>query len=255
MWKPFALDRDKKYPLILYVYPGPQSEQVPVTFGQGLMNNNMTLAQLGFVVIHFGIRGGSYQRPLAYSRYGENNMRDYPVDDLRTTVEQMIERYKFIDRDRVGIYGVSSGGYETVTAMCKLPHLFKVGVAVSGLHDPRIYEKWWNDMFNGVSRLENEQGEVHWTSNVAQGNMELVSELQGQLLIMQGECDPNVHPAHAARLVDALMAAGKRFDYLLIPGKDHGWSRHPNYELFMTWSYFARHLMGDERGDVNLYTP
>jgi dipeptidyl aminopeptidase/acylaminoacyl peptidase len=253
MWKPFDLDPEKKYPLVAFVYPGPQDEGFPLTFFNGTVNNHIHLAQYGFVVIWAGNRGGSYKRPLEYSEYYRANMRDYPLEDNKRFIEQMAERYPFIDINRIGIWGGSSGGFEAAAAMLSFPDFYKVGVTRSGLHDPSLYHTWWNDLFQGMKNINGDGEDSRWEAVRTPGNLELASRLKGRLLILHSEMDINCHPAHAARLVDALMAAGKRFDYFVVPGAGHMWGSRWQYEQRLIWDYFIRNLMGDERMSVNLF--
>jgi dipeptidyl aminopeptidase/acylaminoacyl peptidase len=253
MWKPFDLEPRVKYPVVSFVYPGPQDERIPLTFFQGAVNNHVHLAQFGFVVIMTGNRGGSYKRSLAYSEYYRGNMRDYPLADNRGAIRDLAERYAFMDIDRVGIWGGSSGGFMAAAAMFTYPDFYKVGVARSGLHDPSLYHGWWNDQFQGMDAERVEGGETRWVSRKTPSNLKIAKNLKGHLLILHSEADRNCHPAHAARLVDALMAAGKRFDYFLVPGSGHGWGNRWPYEQRLIWDYFIRHLMGDHRSGVDLF--
>ncbi len=251
MYKPCDFDPDRKYPVISHVYPGPQDELVPLTFMSAL-NNNAHLAQYGFIVVHAGNRGGSYKRSLEYSEYYRGNLRDYPVEDNRAVIEELAQRHDWIDVDRVGIWGGSSGAYAALTGMLEYPDFYKVCVARSGPHDPSIYHAWWNDRFQGMSRLVSGDGSVRWLTESAKGNLDLARNLKGRLLLVHSEMDENVHPAHAARMARALMTANKRFDYFVVPGAGHGWGRNYAYVQRMMWTYFVRHLMGDDRWDADI---
>jgi len=252
VWKPYDFDPDRSYPIVSFVYPGPQDELVPLTF-QGALDNNAHLAQYGFIVVHFGNRGGSYKRPLEYSEYYRGNLRDYPVEDNRAAIEQLGRRYAWIDMDRVGIWGGSSGAYAAVTGMLTYPDFYKVCVARSGPHDPGIYHAWWNDRFQGVSGGASEDGSIRWLTDRARSNLELAGSLKGRLLLIHSEMDRNVHPAHSARMARALMAANKRFDYFVVPGAGHGWGSNWAYVQRMMWTYFVHNLMGDTRWDVDIF--
>ncbi len=115
MWKPFDFDPNKKYPIIANVYPGPQTESITFTFAPTAVPQQ--LAQLGFIVIQIGNRGGSPQRSQEYQGYGYFNLRDYALADKKAGIEQLAARYKWIDLDKVGIYGHSGGGFLTAAAM------------------------------------------------------------------------------------------------------------------------------------------
>lgn len=252
MWKPYDFDPDLEYPTIAFVYPGPQDELVPLAFVDAF-DNNAHLAQYGFIVVHFGNRGGSYKRPLAYSEHYRGNLRDYPVEDTRAVIEQLAERHDYVDIDRVGIWGGSSGAYAAVTSMLTYPDFYKVCVARSGPHVPGIYHAWWSDQFQGMSRVPSGEGDFAWVTEQAGGNPELAGNLKGRLLLIHSEMDENVHPAHSARMARALMAANKRFDYFVVPGAGHSWGPNWTYVQRMMWTYFVNHLMGDKRWDVDIF--
>jgi dipeptidyl-peptidase-4 len=132
MYKPFDFDPGKEYPVITYVYPGPQTEAVPKSFS--LSGDEVGLAQMGFIVVVAGHRGGHPDRSRWYHTYGYGNLRDYPLADKKATIEQLASRHDFIDGGRVGIYGHSGGGFLTTAALLQYPDVFDVGVASSGNH-------------------------------------------------------------------------------------------------------------------------
>jgi dipeptidyl-peptidase 4 len=150
MWKPFDFDSTKKYPVIANVYPGPQTESVNFTFSPSGVPQQ--LAQLGFIVIQIGNRGGSPQRSQEYQGFSYYNLRDYALADKKTGIEQLASRHKYIDLDRVGIYGHSGGGFLTAAAMMLPPYneFFKVGVSESGNHDNNIYNQNWSEQYHGL---------------------------------------------------------------------------------------------------------
>jgi dipeptidyl-peptidase-4 len=150
LWKPFDFDPKKKYPVIAHVYPGPQQEGVTHTFAA--YSTNMQLAQLGFVVIQVGHRGGTPERSKAYHSYGYYNLRDYALADKKAAIEQLAARQPYIDLDRVGIYGHSGGGFLSAAALLQKPYneFFKVAVASSGNHDNNIYNDNWSERYHGL---------------------------------------------------------------------------------------------------------
>ncbi|MGK0153284.1 MAG: dipeptidyl-peptidase-4, partial [Neolewinella sp.] len=154
MWKPFDFDETKKYPLIVHVYPGPQTEGVTHTFSS--THRLQELAQVGFIVIQVGHRGGTPTRSKAYGSYGYFNMRDYPLEDKKTAIEQLAARHGFIDIDRIGIFGHSGGGFLTATALLKKPYnrFFKVGVSTAGNHDNNIYNNYWSERYHGLKKAK-----------------------------------------------------------------------------------------------------
>jgi dipeptidyl aminopeptidase/acylaminoacyl peptidase len=153
MWKPFDFDPKKKYPVIANVYPGPQTEGVVHRFSAH--STNMQMAQLGFIVIQVGHRGGSPERSKAYHSFGYFNLRDYGLVDKKAAIEALAARHSFIDLDRVGIYGHSGGGFMSAAAVLQKPYneFFKAAVASSGNHDNNIYNDNWSETYHGLKEV------------------------------------------------------------------------------------------------------
>lgn len=259
MWKPFDFDPKKKYPIICHVYPGPQTEGVTHTFAVG--SGNQQLAQLGFIVIQVGHRGGTPTRSKAYASYGYYNLRDYGLADKKIAVEQLAARYPFIDIDRVGIYGHSGGGFMSAAALLQKPYndFFKVAVASAGNHDNNIYNDNWAERYHGLKEVPAEKKETGEPAPIdtkfeikVPTNAELADNLKGRLLLVHGEVDNNVHPANTMRLVDALIKANKRFDMLILPGKRHGFADYQPYFTQRMWEFFSEHLIGDRQMGADL---
>lgn len=255
MYKPFNFDPNKKYPIISNVYPGPQMEQVPRTFSID-ENSNHSLAQLGFIVINIGHRGGSIYRHKHYHNFGYGNLRDYALKDDKFAIEQLANRYSFIDINRVGIYGHSGGGFMAATALMTYPNFYKVAVSASGNHDNNIYTQWWNETHHGVKQKEIESVEngkevtrYEFECKIPT-NLELAKNLKGNLMLITGDEDVNVHPANTIRMADALIKANKRFDLFIMPGKDHGLGS--KYYLKLIQYYFADHLLNDRQNNIDI---
>jgi dipeptidyl aminopeptidase/acylaminoacyl peptidase len=241
MYKPFDFDPSKQYPIILYVYPGPQTESVTKTFSP--RSANVALANVGFIVIEVGNRGGNPQRSKWYHNFGYGNLRDYGIPDKKAAVEQLAKRHAWIDLSRVGIYGHSGGGFMTAAAMFGFPDFFKVGISESGNHDNGIYNRWWSEKHDGVREVEDEEGEVTFEYDIDK-NQDIAANLKGQLLLITGDIDNNVHPANTYRVVDALIKANKRFDFILLPGLRHGFGAVEPYVFWRRVDYFSQHLLG-----------
>lgn len=250
IYKPFDFDPKRKYPIITRVYPGKQGEFVPKAFEP--WRTEIYLAQLGFILVQFGNRGGTPERSLWYKEYGRGDLRDYGLADKKVVIEQLADRFDYIDIDRVGMYGGSSGGYMTASAMLVYPDFFKVGVAISGPHDGDIYFHIWHERYQGVKQIVGEDGEVTWEST-APTNIEIAENLKGRILLIHGEMDDNCHPAHSARLADAFIKAGKRFDYFVIPGADHGYRNSWRYLYRLIGDYFVEHLLGDRIESIEMF--
>ncbi|MBK6797526.1 MAG: DPP IV N-terminal domain-containing protein [Acidobacteria bacterium] len=249
MYKPFDFDSTRRYPIIAFVYPGPQTESVTKAFSP--RNANVALAQFGFIVIEVGNRGGNPQRSKWYHTFGYGNLRDYGLADKKAAIEQLARRYPFVDLDRVGIYGHSGGGFMSTAAMLVYPDFFKVAVSSSGNHENNIYNRWWSEKHHGVKEVTDKDGNVKFEYTIEK-NSELAKNLKGNLMLVTGDIDDNVHPANTLRMADALIKANKRFDMLMIPGKRHGYADATNYFFWIRADYFCRHLLGDASTSVDM---
>ncbi|MFB6098096.1 MAG: DPP IV N-terminal domain-containing protein [Salinibacter sp.] len=249
MYKPFNFDPEKKYPVITYVYPGPQTEAVPKFFDTS--GDEVGLAQLGFIVVVVGHRGGHPDRSRWYHTYGYGNLRDYALKDTKTALKRLARRHDYIDGDRVGIYGHSGGGFMTTAAMLQYPNFFKVGVASSGNHQNDVYNRWWSETHHGVERVVSDSGTVSFEFSIGK-NSELAGNLKGDLLLTTGTIDNNVHPANTYRMAKALIEAGKRFDLFVFPGQRHGYDDMEDYWFWRRADYFVEHLLGDEPKSTNI---
>lgn len=246
MYKPFDFDSTKKYPLIEYVYPGPQTEAVNKAFGRGFDRTDR-LAQMGFVVITLGNRGGHPARSKWYHNYGYGNLRDYGLADKKAVAEQLADRYKYIDIDRVGIHGHSGGGFMSTAAMLVYPDFFKVAVSSAGNHDNAVYNRWWSEQHHGVKEVISDKGDTSFLYSIEK-NPDLAKNLKGKLMLSHGDIDNNVHPANTIRMANALIRANKRFDLVILPGQRHGYGDMTEYFFWRQADYFAEHLLGDKTG-------
>lgn len=240
MYKPFDFDDSKRYPIIEYVYPGPQTESVTKTFSP--RNLNVALANVGFIVIEVGNRGGNPQRSKWYHNFGYGNLRDYGLADKKAAVEQLAKRYPWIDGNLVGIYGHSGGGFMTAAAMFGYPEFFKVGISESGNHDNSIYNRWWSEKHDGVKEVEKDD-KVTFEYQIDK-NQDIAKNLKGHLLLMTGDIDNNVHPSNTYRVVDALIKANKRFDMIVLPGMRHPYTGDADYVYWRRVDYFSEWLLG-----------
>ncbi|RLJ80369.1 S9 family peptidase [Pedobacter alluvionis] len=252
MYKPFDFDPNKKYPIIEYVYPGPQTEAVNKAFSKS-MDRTERLAQFGYIVITVGNRGGNPSRSKWYHTYGYGNLRDYGLADKKTAVEQLAAKYSYIDESKVGITGHSGGGFMSTAAMLVYPDFFKAAVSNAGNHDNSIYNRWWSEKHHGVKETISLKGDTSFKYSIDK-NPDLAKNLKGHLLLMHGDVDNNVHPANSIRVANALMKAGKRFDFLIIPGQRHGFGDMTEYAFWKLADHFNKYLIGDfsDPSDVDL---
>lgn len=250
MYKPFNFDASKIYPIIEYVYPGPQTEAVNKSFGRS-MDRVDRLAQLGYIVITVGNRGGHPARSKWYHTYGYGNLRDYGLADKKAAIEQLADRYSFIDANRVGITGHSGGGFMSTAALLVYPDFFKVAVSAAGNHDNSIYNRWWSEKHHGVKEIVSAKGDTTFKYSIDK-NSDLAKNLKGHLLLMHGDIDNNVHPANSIRVANALIKAGKRFDFMIVPGQRHGFGDMTEYMFWRLADYFNNYLLGDFSQSVNV---
>lgn len=250
IYKPFDFDSTKVYPICDYVYPGPQVEANNISWSRGFTRTDR-LAQLGFIVITVGNRGGHPDRSKWYHNYGYGNLRDYGLEDQKYAIQQLGARYSWIDLNRVGIHGHSGGGFMSTAAMLKYPDFFKAAVSCAGNHDNSIYNRWWSEQHHGITEKV-EAGDTTFVYSI-ETNPEIASNLKGHLMLVHGDIDNNVHPANTIRVVNALIRANKRFDMMILPGQRHGFGDMNEYFFWRMADYYCEWLMGSsKRDEVNI---
>lgn len=240
MFTPSDLDSTKKYPVVNYIYPGPQGGSVRGRAFRASRGDHQALAELGFIVV--AIDGTCNElRSKAFHDECYGNMADNTLPDQIGGLEQLSQRHPFLDLDRVGIWGHSGGGFATASALFRYPEFYKVGIAESGNHDNRNYEDDWGERYIGLLK-QTESGSSNYTN---QANQEFAPNLQGKLLLAHGGMDDNVPPYNTYLVVEALIKANKDFDLIILPNQRHGFRGQAG--LYMTrrrWDYFVQHLMG-----------
>jgi len=241
LYKPFDFDPSKKYPLIEFVYPGPQTESVNKTFSP--KSPNVPLTQLGFIVIEVGARGGSPQRDKWYDSYGYGNLRDYGLADKKVAAERLAAMYSFIDLSRVGMWGHSGGGFMTAAALMQYPEFYKAGWSESGNHDNNVYNRDWSEKYHGVREEMQKDGSPKYVYEIDK-NSELAKNLRGHLMLTTGDMDENVSMVNTMRVVNALIRADKRFEMQVYPGVRHSYAPINSYVIVARGDFFARWLLG-----------
>ena len=248
---PFDLDSTKSYPVVQYVYPGPQVEGTRHEFHAPGIHQDR-LAQMGFIVVTVGNRGGHPSRSKWYHTYGYGNLRDYGLADQKTAIIQLADRYPFMDIARVGITGHSGGGFMSTAAILQYPDFYKVAVSNAGNHDNSIYNRWWSEKHHGVKEEVDEKKQDTTFKYSITNNQQLAARLKGRLLLITGDVDNNVHPANTILVVEALIRAGKRFDMLMLPGQAHNYGNMNEYYFWRMADYFARYLICDCEDSVDI---
>jgi dipeptidyl aminopeptidase/acylaminoacyl peptidase len=169
------------------------------------------------------------------------NMGDNGLPDQITGMQQLAQRYPWIDLDKAGIYGHSGGGFASTDAILRYPDFFKVAVSQAGNHDNRNYEDDWGERYHGLL-TRNPDGTTNYDD---QANQNLAKNLKGKLLIAHGTLDGNVPPNNTLMVVNELIRYNKDFDLIMMPSRGHGFGGEP-YMTRRRWDYFVRHLMGAE---------
>jgi len=241
IYKPFDFDASRKYPVIEYVYPGPQVEQVTKAFSP--KSPNVPLAQLGFVVVEVGNRGGSPLRDKWYDTYGYGNLRDYGLADKKAALERLAAAHPYMDLSRVGMWGHSGGGFMTAAAMLQYPHFYKAGWSESGNHDNNVYNNTWSEKYHGVREEKQKDGTEKFIYEIDK-NSEIAKNLAGHLMLTTGDMDDNVSMVNTMRLANALIKANKRFEMLVFPGMRHSYKPIQNYVILARGDFFSKWLLG-----------
>ena len=232
LWKPTNFDSSKKYPVIEMSYTGPHTQVFPKSFVQAL--SWQSYAELDFVVVVVDGLGSS-GRSKKFHDYSYKNLGG-GLEDHILAIQQLGQKYNWVDTSRVGIFGHSAGGYDAGRAVLAYPDFYKVAVASAADHDHRMEKAWWPEMYMG------------WPVDSAyhlQSNITNASNLKGKLLLVHGGIDENVNPSATFKLAEALINADKQFDMLILPSQRHGFKgNHLKYFTKVRWNYFVEHLRG-----------
>ena len=240
LYRPSNFDSTKQYPIINYIYPGPQTGSVGSRSFAAARGDHRALAELGFIVVQLDGMGTPLRSKTFHAAY-YGDMGDNTLPDQVTGMRQLAARYSWIDLDRAGIWGHSGGGYASLDAMLRYPDFFKVAVSEAGNHDQREYEDDWGEKWQGLL-VRNPGGGDNYDG---QANQNLAKNLKGKLLIVHGTTDTNVPPYNTLLVVNELVKANKDFDLLLLPNRGHGFGSEP-YMIRRRWDYFVKNLMGAE---------
>jgi len=238
MYRPSDFDPSKSYPVLNYLYPGPQSGSVGTRSFVPARGDKQAIAELGFIVVEVDAMGTPGRSKSFHDAY-YGNMGDNGLPDQISTIRQLAARHDWMDLDRVGIWGHSGGGFAAAGAILRYPDFYKVAVSGAGNHDNRNYEDDWGEKWQGLLEIKPD-GTTNYDN---QSNILLAPNLQGKLLLAHGLMDDNVPASNTLALVEALVAANKDFDLLIFPSGTHGFGRARNYWMRKRWDYFVRHLL------------
>jgi dipeptidyl aminopeptidase/acylaminoacyl peptidase len=242
LWKPTNFDASKKYPIVDYVYPGPQIGSCGSRSFSAASGDDQALADLGFVVVCIDGMGTPFRSKSFHDAHADTpaEMGEATIPDQVAGIKQLAAEDPWIDISRVGIWGHSGGGNATASAMFHYPDFFKVGWSESGNHDNRDYEDDWDEKYAGLEVI----GPDGQDNYEAQANQNYASNLKGHLMLVHGTMDDNVPPTNTLMVVQALMNANKTFDMLMVPNAHHGYGEQSQYIMRRRWDYFVRYLAG-----------
>jgi dipeptidyl aminopeptidase/acylaminoacyl peptidase len=236
MFLPTHFDSSKKYPVIDYIYPGPQGGSVGSWSFAPSRGDNQSLAELGFIVIE--IEGTSNpHRSKSFHDMSYGFMAENTLPDQVAGIRQLAAQHSYMDTTRIGIWGHSGGGFATACAMFKYPDFFKVGISESGNHDNRNYEDDWGERYIGLLKGDNYE---------VQANEIYAKNLKGKLLLAHGLMDNNVPPSNTMLVIEALEKANKDYDLIVFPNSHHGYGAYSLYMMRRRWDYFVKNLLGKE---------
>ena len=211
--KPHDFDPDKKYPVYINIYGGPGANTVSDSWGGFNFMFFQLLTQKGYLVVSVDPRGTMYRgaefKKSTYMELGKLETEDF------ISVAKELQRYKYVDGDRIGIQGWSYGGFMTSLAMTKGADYFKMGIAVAPVTNWRFYDNIYTERFMRTP-AENASG---YDNN---SPINFVNKLKGKYLLIHGSGDDNVHYQNTMEMVNVMVAADKQFDLFIYPNKNHG---------------------------------
>lgn len=240
IWKPTRFDASKKYPVIESIYAGPHGTHTPKSFTA--FTAMQAQADLGFIVVQMDGMGTS-NRSKAFHDVAWQNIKDAGFADRILWHKAAAAKFPWYDATRVGIYGGSAGGQNSLGALLFHPDFYKVAVSYAGCHDNRMDKIWWNEQWMG------------WPVGpqyAASSNVDHAGLLQGKVLLIVGELDTNVDPSSTLQVVSALLEANKNFDFLMIPGGEHNAGRggpYADYGERKRFDFFVKHLLAQDPPD------
>jgi dipeptidyl aminopeptidase/acylaminoacyl peptidase len=243
LFLPSHYNESKKYPVLNYIYPGPQSGSVGNYNFTAVRRDFQAVSELGFIVVAVDAMGTPMRSKSFHDAY-YGNMGDNGLPDNITAIKQLAEKYKGMDLENVGIWGHSGGGFASTRAVFEYSDFYDVAVSGSGNHDNRNYEADWGEKWQGLLVEGNIEGKADGTTNYDnQANQLIAKDLKGKLLITHGSVDDNVPPSNTMLVVEALIKANKDFDMIMFPNKRHGYGDMTNYMTRKRWDYFVTHLL------------
>lgn len=235
MLKPRAFDPAQKYPLLVYVYGEPHAQTVLNEWGAAQIDFHRLAADLGYVVVSIDNRGTPAPKGAAWRRAVFGSLGPLSTEEQEAGLKALLKQRPFVDASRVGIWGWSGGGTNTLNALFRKPDSYHVGIAVVPKPQPHLYNAWFQEIYMRTREVNADGYEQAAAIRYADG-------LRGKLLIMTGSGETNTHIQMIEELVDRLVALGKPFDYMVYPNRDHGLSEGEGTRVHVRM-HMLRYLM------------
>nr|HQU86524.1 prolyl oligopeptidase family serine peptidase [Pyrinomonadaceae bacterium] len=214
MLKPPAFDPNKKYPVLFYVYGEPAAQTVTDSWNDTDYLWHTMLSQQGYIVVSVDNRGTPAPRGKAWRKSIYRRIGDLNAADQANAVKAILAKNSFIDSERVGIWGWSGGGVSTLSAMFKYPEIYKMGMSVAPVADQRLYDTIYTERYMGMPDTNAEFYKKGAPIHFANG-------LKGNLLIVHGTGDDNVHYQGTENLINELVKLNKPFQMMAYPNRTH----------------------------------
>jgi dipeptidyl-peptidase-4 len=224
--KPSHFDSGRKYPVLVYVYGEPHAQTVLDRWGTSSSDYHRAVAELGYVVVSIDNRGTPAPKGAAWRRAVFGSLGPLSTEEQAAGLEELGRVRSYLDLSRVGIWGWSGGGSNTLNAMFRKPEIYDVGIAVVPKPQPHLYNAWFQEIYMETRETNPEGYRSAAAINYAEG-------LEGDLLIIHGTGETNTHLEIVEGLVDRLIALGKPFDYMAYPNRNHGISEGKGTSLHM----------------------
>ncbi len=238
MIKPPDFDPAKKYPVFVYVYGEPHGQTVLDAWGRSQADYHRVIADVGYLVVSLDNRGTPAPKGAAWRRSVFGSLGPLSAEDQAAGLKALGRARPYVDLSRVGIWGWSGGGSNTLNAMFRKPDVYHVGIAVVAKPQPWLYNAWFQEIYMETRETNPEGYRRSAPIHFAEG-------LEGDLLIIHGSGETNTHVQIIEGLVDRLIELGKRFDYMVYPNRDHGLSEGPGSTVHVRMlivRYLLEHL-------------
>ena len=242
LYRPAGFDPGQRYPLVEYIYAGPQTTWTPTRFLQQDRYARV-LAAAGFAVVVVDSRGTPYREP-AFRHYSYRKLGQVEIEDHAAVIRSLLDRYSFLDGDRVGVFGTSFGGYFAVRALADAPDVYRAGVASAPPLLTKAHVFSPVEVFAGVP-------ERNPAAYEAMDILQAIERVEAPVLLLAGSSDANTPLSHTMAYADAFIERARPVEMILFPGHNHhfkkrGESARNPYWIASIVRFFSEHLCDSE---------